>query len=143
MKTTRRLALLTTIAALTASVPAASAATSSLSIKVPRCSNASTASVSVIAKPAATSVVYAVAAFLNGPPGQPGSTVVAQKIYVTVGAHMSTLPYGVSRTLTFRVPLGKKIYAIGGFGSSGGDASKTAISNGVKKCPKPKPKFTG
>ena len=143
MKVTARKspALAAALLTLLAAAPAASAATDVLKLKVPRCTKASTASVSLTATPTPTSLVFAMGAFLNAPPGRPGATPIAQKIYVTISATPATLPLGIARTLTFRVPVGKKIYATAGFGTGSSGSSVNAVSNGVRKCPKPR--FTG
>lgn len=139
--TRRSLPTLVAVLALLAAAPTASAAANSLVIKVPRCTKASTATVTLTATPTSTGLVFAMGAFLNAPPGQPGAKLLAQKIYVTAAGTTAALPTGVVRRLAFRVPVGRKIYATAEFGVPGGGESRNATSNGVRKCPKPR--FTG
>ena len=104
-------------AALLAVPAAASAASGTVSVKVPSCSKSSTATVTVTAKPSAGNGVVVIAA-TNGPELLQNSKMYFFKSFPPPSpANRRTASASASgtRSVSGKVPVGKKIYAAAGF----------------------------
>ena len=133
-------------AAAISAAPATAApnASGTLAIKAPTCSKTARASITLIAKPDATSLVSGISLMKKFPPRSP-SDIIFQKAYgVPASAGAAALPgTGVTRRETVKVAVGTQFVFVAGFVNGVSGDSKT-LKFKIAKCPKPKkPAYTG
>lgn len=147
---------LASIPALLAAVPAAgstkttSTRSGTLTIKAPVCGSDSGPVTTITSAPARDRFVVMIAAYTGGLPGTPKSKALAVQTYfkataTTLGAKAdATRPFGVKRSIGVLVFTGQRVWVVTGYGSAASlTAGAARTSFIVRKCPKPRTRFTG